>query len=52
MKTEEIHYIANSIDNNIENIERYKREYNYCPISNNFKHKEESYTFNSEWFEL
>ncbi|WP_042462145.1 aminotransferase class V-fold PLP-dependent enzyme [Neobacillus dielmonensis] len=51
-KTEEIHYVFDCIEDIIDHIEDYQEEYDYCPSSNEFKHKDEVNLQPNHWFEL
>ena len=51
-KAEEVNYIADSINDVIENIDTYKKDYFYFQETNEYKHIKESNTFNNEWFEF
>ena len=52
MKTEEVYYIGDAINDIVENINNYKKDYEYQKEINEFKHKEEKYHFHQEWFEF
>lgn len=51
-RTEEVHGIADSINDVVHNIDFYKKNYRYVHESNEFKHFRELENLKEEWFEL
>ncbi|MFD1739790.1 aminotransferase class V-fold PLP-dependent enzyme [Bacillus salitolerans] len=53
MKNLEVHYIADSIFDIIENIETYQRDYMYDEEIGEFRHRvKDSYVWGGDWFEV
>ncbi|MED1472096.1 aminotransferase class V-fold PLP-dependent enzyme [Bacillus salipaludis] len=48
----EVHFIVDSINDIIKNIDLYSSDYCYCSNSNEFIHKNERHSFIDEWFEI
>lgn len=52
MSTDEVHYIADCINDIINNINLYKINYYYCGETNEFIYKNENDFFEDKWFDI
>lgn len=52
MTEEEVRYIANGICDIVNQIDKYKENYTYCPETNDFRIKNDPNLFKESWFQI